>query len=150
MKLVYALRLRDVPANASAGRRRVEAYVADSGQDPAEAFGPARRTPKTSRRVAPEAGRRRRFRELLAAYPPLWARRRGRRLWAYFRTAGAGQHREAVFAAVLPLAVVLLVAAMTQTGNGIDAVAGMVIGLGGVTALWAATSDPCPLPACSG
>lgn len=138
-QLVVALRLRDVP-----GQRigevvaEVEAYTVDSGQDPVEAFGSvdvysddiaaqSRRTPSTRRWI----------REILGAYPAaigslvlvdgLWGVARGEQAALSFGGVA--------FAAVLPLAVLLLVAAVTRARRWAYGAA-VSVGVAGTAVLW--------------
>ena len=118
-QLVLALRLRDVPG-PRIGQivAEVEAYTADSGQDPVEAFGPVE---TYSDDIAAQLQRgspaRLRIGGLLWGYPPavgsvalvdgLWGASRG----------GPAEISvgETVFVILLPLAAVLLLTALTRT-----------------------------------
>lgn len=140
-QLVLALRIRDVP-----GQRigqvvaEVEAYTADSGQDPMEAFGPVQAYSDTiAAQLRREPSTRGKIRDLLWGYPPavgslvlvdgLWGVLKGGRAEL---TIG-----DVVVATLLPLAVLLLVTALTHARPWAYYVtAGLISVVGGVL-LWA-------------
>ncbi|MFG1837153.1 hypothetical protein ACGFH8_01805 [Micromonospora sp. NPDC049175] len=139
-QLVVALRLREVPG-PRIGQivAEVEAFTADSGQDPIEAFGPVETySDSIAAELRSEPPTRRRTRELLWAGPPavgslvlvdgLWGVLRGDRAEITLGTA--------MVAVLLPLAALLLVAALTHARRWASVVAAS-IAVASVALLWA-------------
>ncbi|WP_327034929.1 hypothetical protein [Micromonospora ureilytica] len=117
----------------------MEAFTADSGQDPVEAFGPVETySDSIAAELRDAPPKQRRARVLLWGYPPavgslvlvdgLWGVLRGDRAEI---TVG-----KAMFVVLLPLAVLLLVAASTHAGRWAY-VAAASIGVASVALLWA-------------
>jgi hypothetical protein len=138
-RLVVALRLRDIPGpRIGEVVAEVEAYTADSGQDPTEAFGPA---DAYADEIAAALGRparpRWRIRDLAWAYPPaVGALVLGDGVWGLVWGGPAELTLgEAAVAILLPLGALLLLAAVLRIRRWLYAVAA-AIPIAGALVAW--------------